>query len=298
MDLSSETIMNSIAALVTQITQDRVLSPALVEKVRKIVIDIGQLMSLVEDFRFDPKYDTESLIPEFIKKKDALYINCNDLVSAASANNDGFALSNSLGQMLENTTSVLESVEEVIVASKLLIDQKDILMFQQSMSDVRAETDSALRVLQQRAMTLSFEGTEPASAKTERSSRRSFLSSSSEWTQSARSADSRLGPKVPESSMRKKSTSSQDFGDASAEGYPKSPAELGSANKLAKFFGEDSVAGAPARMSDSNRPWFLKKEVTNDLSYNMEGSVNGGTFAALVARLTVHDQIVGIINLA
>jgi hypothetical protein len=41
------------------------------------------------------------------------------------------------------------------------------------------------------------------------------------------------------------------------------------------------------------RPWFLKKEQNFDLSYNMEGAVNGGTFPALVERLTVHDQPVG-----
>lgn len=34
----------------------------------------------------------------------------------------------------------------------------------------------------------------------------------------------------------------------------------------------------------------MRKDPNNELSYNMEGAVNGGTFAALVERLTAHDQ--------
>lgn len=40
-------------------------------------------------------------------------------------------------------------------------------------------------------------------------------------------------------------------------------------------------------------PWFLKKDYgPEDLTINMEGGVTGGTFAALVERLTLHDAAV------
>jgi hypothetical protein len=34
----------------------------------------------------------------------------------------------------------------------------------------------------------------------------------------------------------------------------------------------------------------------SEISFNMEGRVNGGTVAALVERLTLHDQPVGKLN--
>jgi hypothetical protein len=84
-------------------------------------------------------------------------------------------------------------------------------------------------------------------------------------------------------------------------------------DKLKKFFGEDAAAaakrrettiGPPSNMSAmpstigapstlgaaGDVPWYLGYDYTpNDIVFNMEGQVKGGTLTALVERLTLHD---------
>ncbi|KAJ2962862.1 hypothetical protein NQZ79_g2056 [Umbelopsis isabellina] len=84
-------------------------------------------------------------------------------------------------------------------------------------------------------------------------------------------------------------------------------------DKLKKFFGEDAAAaakrrettiGPPSAMSampstigapstlgaTGDVPWYLGYDyTTNDIVFNMEGQVKGGTLTALVERLTLHD---------
>ncbi|CAO3592692.1 unnamed protein product [Absidia cylindrospora] len=89
--------------------------------------------------------------------------------------------------------------------------------------------------------------------------------------------------------------------------------------KLKKFFGDDipehmpqtpppamdqntSVAGGPPDVAmdatagdttkDEGRPWYLHYDYKpNEIVFNMEGSVKGGTLIALVIRLTLHDYV-------
>jgi son of sevenless-like protein len=90
--------------------------------------------------------------------------------------------------------------------------------------------------------------------------------------------------------------------------------------KLKKFFGDDipeqiapkspsltdqgsaTVAGGPPDVSmeppagsdptkEDERPWYLQYDYKpNEIVFNMEGSVKGGTLRALVVRLTLHDH--------
>lgn len=46
-------------------------------------------------------------------------------------------------------------------------------------------------------------------------------------------------------------------------------------------------------LKENGRPWFLKKDPKYEITYNVEGSVNGGTFTSLIERLTIHDQPIG-----
>lgn len=78
-----------------------------------------------------------------------------------------------------------------------------------------------------------------------------------------------------------------------------------SSNKLKKFFGDDAPL-PPAALGASGdntaksstgkqvteRPDFLNHDYdANDIVYNMEGNVKGGTLPALVERLTMHDYL-------
>ncbi|KAJ3052714.1 hypothetical protein HK097_005806 [Rhizophlyctis rosea] len=67
--------------------------------------------------------------------------------------------------------------------------------------------------------------------------------------------------------------------------------EMGNTSKLSKFFGEESSKLSIPASESANKTWFLNHDYTPDeLSLNMEGQVNGGTFTALVERLTQHDH--------
>ncbi|RCH89238.1 hypothetical protein CU097_008696 [Rhizopus azygosporus] len=64
-----------------------------------------------------------------------------------------------------------------------------------------------------------------------------------------------------------------------------------SSDKIKKFFGDDApleVVGS--KPVTTERPDFLKHDYgPNDIVFNMEGNVKGGTLPALVERLTMHD---------
>jgi hypothetical protein len=83
-------------------------------------------------------------------------------------------------------------------------------------------------------------------------------------------------------------------------------------DKVKKFFGEEvavaakrrdttigplsamssapSAIGAPSNLGTGEIPWYLGYDYTpNDIVFNMEGQVKGGTLTALVERLTLHD---------
>lgn len=91
--------------------------------------------------------------------------------------------------------------------------------------------------------------------------------------------------------------------------------------KIAKFFGEDTIAaarrrdtiltsptmtnaslssslnshlqtGASASSTGSEVPWFLGPDIdSNEMIFNMEGNVKGGSLHCLVQHLTQHDQL-------
>jgi hypothetical protein len=67
-------------------------------------------------------------------------------------------------------------------------------------------------------------------------------------------------------------------------------------SKLKKFFGDDApipeAVAAAAKPVENEKPWFLEYDYgTQEIVFNMEGHVKGGTLPALVERLTLHDYL-------
>ena len=74
------------------------------------------------------------------------------------------------------------------------------------------------------------------------------------------------------------------------------PTKQTSSNKLKKFFGDDKpipvVAVKASKPAEEEKPAFLQYDYgPNDIVFNMEGNVKGGTLPALVERLTMHDYL-------
>jgi hypothetical protein len=260
LDQNCEIIVNSIAALVTKITRDRALSTALIEHVRKTVTEIGQYMSIIEEISIDNQFDGEQLVKEFLGRKEQLYVVVNDLVTASSTGEDGFAPANALGMMLESSTSVLEAVEDLLVSTKLVIDHKELLK-QKSTSDLTKDNeDSDLANLQKRAQSLTFlDGTSSFASERDSASARYPPQSPQSWGRDQRtvSADSRIGSRETIESLASKRKSSVS-GSAnfqqrqSGSDYQAQPSPLesnASSNKLSQFFGEDAVPKSASRLS-------------------------------------------------
>ncbi|KAI7873620.1 ras guanine nucleotide exchange factor domain-containing protein [Mucor mucedo] len=72
------------------------------------------------------------------------------------------------------------------------------------------------------------------------------------------------------------------------------PPSKNSNNKIKKFFGDDAPLAAVAAAAPTvhERPHFLQYDYgVNEIVFNMEGNVKGGTLPALVERLTMHDYL-------
>lgn len=101
------------------------------------------------------------------------------------------------------------------------------------------------------------------------------------------------------SHKREESIDQLDNVDASTDPRPL-PAPLQdldaskSSHKLKKFFGDDVLPSDidTTKPASSERPPYLSYDYDlTDISFNMEGNVKGGTLAALVERLTLHDYL-------
>ena len=225
LDQNCDVITNSVAALVSKITRDRHVSPALVDQVKKTVTEIGQLLSVVEDIKYDASLDTGNIAGEFRSKKDQLYSAVNDLVSSSLNGDDGYAPANALGLMLESSTNVLELVEELLVVTKILIDHKELL---QQKSDLAQHDGSELALLQKRAEALTV------------SERKSSVSSD-------------RGMKIASPQPGRISTNFSSKRLSSSSGKPandpfRSPVTPTSSHKINQFFGDESAEHQ--RMSD------------------------------------------------
>ncbi|EGF80978.1 hypothetical protein BATDEDRAFT_88208 [Batrachochytrium dendrobatidis JAM81] len=128
LDNYSKLIMDKLAALVTQITSaSKSESTDFVLAVRECVTHIGELLSIIEDFRIDFHDDPDRLVDGLVQAKERVYMCVTELVNQATVNNGTFTPSDALASILESTSQVMIAVENILIASKLVIDRKDEL---------------------------------------------------------------------------------------------------------------------------------------------------------------------------
>jgi hypothetical protein len=151
LDQSSESIQMTMAALTTQISKENNISNSSFDLIWKFISKIGQIMSLIEGIHID-----NSKVKDC---KTKLYVLLNGLASLAGIFNNDLSTSNSTKSILDHAEAALESIEDLRVACKILIDQNDY-MIEKSYT---LETDSKdLAKLQQRVQTFANnENSEP-----------------------------------------------------------------------------------------------------------------------------------------
>ncbi|KAI9156037.1 Ras guanine nucleotide exchange factor bud5 [Blastocladiella emersonii ATCC 22665] len=163
LDKEGEAIQLQLTSVSSRVVTDHAGSPELVSLTRDAVVKVGQLLSLLEDFRVIARPDDvsmASLVSDFRSRKDALYAWVNDLVTAVRTIMDEFAPPNAL-QFLATTSAVVQQgVADLITAVKLIIEEK--ALFEQSVLQGQVtmiedhKRDSDLSILQRRAMSLNF----------------------------------------------------------------------------------------------------------------------------------------------
>jgi hypothetical protein len=161
LDEYSDTIFKSIGKLVGMIQKSNRVSGSMIDQARSTVTYIGELMSLIEDIKI---VDTDVTKPEILEQFNALkeqtYSAVNGLITSAMSTMDEFAPSNSLNSVLEFTSHVFEAVEDLVMTTKLLLDQMELQeqMTLQDKTDLQANTkrDSELSLLKRRAMSLTL----------------------------------------------------------------------------------------------------------------------------------------------
>ena len=274
LDHNCEIIVNYIAGLVTKITRERTISTTLIDHVRKTINEVGQYLSLIEDIMLDISSDQDGLVADFLAKKSALYSVLNELVTVTMTGEDGFPSSNKLGHMLETSTQVLENVEIVLIAVKLLVDRKELLL-EKSLynscnkgdeSESGSRDDANLEILQKRAKSLSLvDVSEPQHSRGSRQSlnqeegtatpRHLAPPSPRERRNRAPSgSELRVDPSFRKSYLTPQGYSNVRRGSQSSTGYPPhsgpiSGESMSSSTKLAHFFGEGSLPINSARLS-------------------------------------------------
>jgi son of sevenless-like protein len=63
-----------------------------------------------------------------------------------------------------------------------------------------------------------------------------------------------------------------------------------------KILGDDAPAPSliqkpPSISAAQDTPWFLKRDLEDDLAYDLKGQLKGGTLDALIEQLTRHDTV-------
>lgn len=279
-NLKVESTLNSLTELVEEIKNSEVFSGTVGEKVQKIATDIGQLISMIQDIpESENNLHQRQIFYSLNKRKEDLHSALFHLLKSVTKKLDTPQCSDNA--VLESATSVLDTFKDFMIIIKKLPDNELILSFtnfQEFKDDLKESPD--LQVLMEKTMRLNLIPLDPESGLSDNSQ---LLSSYSSGLASSTISD----PNFPFSA-----DSSQKFKRqyVSQMHSPEYKSSSNSTLKSPNFFGEETYR---LQSGELNQPWFLKQDFNNDLSYNMEGAVNGGTFSALVELLTSHERHVG-----
>ncbi|KAJ3412893.1 hypothetical protein HDV05_008757 [Chytridiales sp. JEL 0842] len=295
LDEYSDTIFKSIGKLVGLIQKSNRVSGSIIDQARSTVTFIGELMSLIEDIKLsDAEVTNPEILQQFLGLKEQTYNVVNGLISSAMATMDEFAPPNSLNAVLEFTSHVFECVEDLVLTTKLLLDQME-LQEQIGMQDKAEDQggagvgvgekkrDSELSMLQRRALSLTLMPTKNNVAGRGRAVTVEGVPNSVTGGGGAASMD--LSVRRPSTTAFEPERMRTYSGNDGFQPMIQQTMNMGP--KSAPVTGPVQTIGS---LSDIGKPWYLKYDYTPDsISLNNDGKINGGLLPSLVERLTIHD---------
>lgn len=235
----------------------------LISDVRCIVTDVGCFLMLVDELSLEQ--DTEQAhYNDFKMARLGLFNAISGLVMATQTASNPLAPSNAVEDVIVSAATVEKSMMDLFLATKFLLEEKNASEQQRLQSISTAPTTSAPRPRRALSMSLVANALDETVAvgiqQRERSSSQTEGSSSSTMT-----------------------TDGLDESGIDSKIY-----RVGSKDKVKKLLGDE----APIPEVDQRQEnWYLQHDYQpNEIMFDPSGRVKGGTIAALIARLTMHDE--------
>ncbi|KAF9106870.1 hypothetical protein BGX27_008958 [Mortierella sp. AM989] len=289
-------------------------SSQLVSQCQQTISQIGSLLALVSDYytKVLAEHPTikDHIFLDIRVSKQALYNNVAALVMAIQLATDPMAQTTVLEMTLEAIHTAERSVTDLTDAARSLAAENDEAE-KQARDHITSESSATL--LDQANSTSSHRQSEIDSY---------FLDQDSDLDadtikSSCRRSNSRLSSFSSTSSISGMSAPTTPGTEYTGRSYsttypfpqltPISPVEVIPPTsyrpsismsqkadvrgaKLKKMLGDDAPTPKPVKIVEA--PWYLSHDYSpNDIAFNMEGHVRGGTLSALVERLTLHDGL-------
>jgi len=290
----SQEIYKNIQKLVSNLNQPNCQTGFLITQTRSIVNDVGRFLSVVDEVQYD-NLNTEAT-RKFKVNRIALCNNISGLVMAAQNAVNPIRPNNANEQIGYSAELVEKGVKEYMISVKYLLQEKDIgeqehyqKMFSEynrrpSVVSEQYYMDPQVKNRGRRAQSLSA-----------LNSNLNDIPESGDKIVSAQDDRERIySQRIPGNMSSPGRTLEQQFADfdINEPGDPRFNERKTSKNKLKQLLGVDIQNDTSSSAPDLNsKPWYLNYDYGNkDIVFNMEGKVKGGTFPALIERLTIHDS--------
>ena len=264
LDIFANNVLTSTTEMISLLQDSSTLNIA-ISASKSIVYEVGQIFSLVDELKLGSIRNKEvnSLVDDFKMKREQLYERVNDLVMKTCVLLDSFAPTDSTQSLSKCCSLLMRATEELINATKILIDKKEDyeqVILEQEIKDISdPKRDSDLMLLQKRAMSLTLSLTPQTLS---------------------RCTSQELSEKV---ALLRASASKLEFNKDhdSAAATDKSNDSL---ETLKIINHKSSLRTSKAYLTYDYDP--------KELILNIDGLVSGGTLLALVERLTLHDMTI------
>lgn len=274
----TRSVVKMISSLMKSIRAEECNSSTLIADVRSMVTEVGNFLASVDELPIDTL--TDELSVDFKVNRLALYNSISGLVMATQTATSPLAPSNALEQVVLSTGLVEKAVKDLLISTKFLIEEKEALDMSKNSEGVLSAVDLDELIKPRRTVSLSALAPPILTPIPE-----------SELQQLPFSAT-----KAPESALN-----SKDYPKSAGPGpAPRRPFEdehekrkSTGRDKIKKFFGEvpDNKAAGSSMPVREARPHYMEYDYDpNDILFNMEGKVKGGSLEALIERLTLHDS--------
>ncbi|KAJ3007665.1 hypothetical protein HKX48_008993 [Thoreauomyces humboldtii] len=286
----TRSIVKMLADMVAVVNSAQGESATLITQVKLTVMEVGNFLALVEEIPLD--YLSDELTVDFKVNRLSLYNSVTGLVNAISTATKPLPPQNASEQVVLSTGLLDKSVKDLLISTKFLIEEKE-----------GAEQVTLQNYIDQYGQERRpSDGAAPALVRPRRATSLSVLAAALPNVDAPEAAEMQRAPPpyaydngehhrpAPSRSMSSSAIHSHAPPNSSDPGADRRPSK----SKIQQILGKDAPptpADSPVPETEPDQRYMGYDYAPEDLVFNMEGKVKGGTLAALVERLTLHDTL-------